>query len=712
MAATAAGAVGFMAFLKEYSPLIYGTSSLFTLGTGINNLTRSNEGQVSRIKLNEMFDNNFPLLNDLDYLSSREKDFFLFPFNNIQILIERKDNGGYNFFYKNYDKNELKMLDSDNENLIPLNGNELMNNESVLIFIKIADSICRTPFIDQEEKDKLLPLINEYIDLIKENPLSKDKNVIRKFFTGRWNRFFEVVNPLSYDELLKAYNEKMKFSDGTFSTTRHYDELLRFFKAKDKLKQLQDHLFVAFNKILKEKDDFSKVVQEQTRIFKYKNNPVIKDIMDNINNNSLLRDMLYKFYKTNGRDFHKAIREYIKFQLKRGVLLLNFKEQQKLQEQQMKNKSFIKPDISDKELEQQVDRIFNIQETKIYFDELFLVDEENGLLLYNNMDDFNPYIFDIKNLSSDINSDYGYKNLKSFFKKMLNNYNNPTLFSQLPPKTQKIKTFLYQLDKNFDIDQNKEFIGLYMMHCLKSMASQPEKDSKDKTIITVSKINGEDDKGDYTNYMFDLFDPTTKIMKIGMVIKRGDDIFYKEDPGMETVEKITKAELLKKLPLESELDSATSNYIGNLSQMKELIVEIKSLCKDEKDKIYLKNDSLDKKNTSQSIDDKMTMKNLKEPVYNKIQQPTNLDYNNFLNKLFVDSQKNKNNIINKNQYNNGLNNFKNFINNNNKDNLNNQKKANEQSYSSIYDDLNLREQELLNEQSLLSTMIEESGIKI
>ena len=586
-AGTAVAAAAGGGVLSNVMPFIYGTSSLFSLGTGINNLTRSNEGQVSRIKLNEMFDNSFPLLNDLDYLSSREKDFFLFPFNNIQILIERKDNGGYNFFYKNYDKNELKMLDSDNENLIPLNGNELMNNESVLIFIKIADSICRTPFIDQEEKDKLLPLINEYIDLIKENPLSKDKNVIRKFFTGRWNRFFEVMNPLSYDELLKAYNEKMKFSDGTLSTTRHYDELLRFFKAKDKLKELQDHLFVAFNKILKEKDDFSKVVQEQTRIFKYKNNPVIKDIMDNINNNSLLRDMLYKFYKNNGRDFHKAIREYIKFQLKRGVLLLNFKEQQKLQEQQMKNKSFIKSDISDKELEQQVDRIFNIQETKIYFDELFLVDEENGLLLYNNMDDFNPYIFDIKNLSSDINSDYGYKNLKSFFKKMLNNYNNPTLFEQLPHKTQKIKTFLYQIDKNFDIQKNREFIGLYMMHCLKSMAYQPKKDidSKDKTIITVSKINGKDDKGDYTNYMFDLFDPTTKIMKIGMVIKRGDDIFYKEDPGMETVEKITKAELLKKLPLESELDSTTSKYTGDLSQIKELIVEIKSLCKDEKDKI-------------------------------------------------------------------------------------------------------------------------------
>ena len=63
----------------------------------------------------------------------------------------------------------------------------------------------------------------------------------------------------------------------------------------------------------------------------------------------------------------------------------------------------------------------------------------------------------------------------------------------------------------------------------------------------------------------------------------------------------------------------------------------------------------------------------------------------------------KNNIINKN--NNGLNNSENFINYNN-----NQKKVN--TCSSIYDDLNLREQELLNEQSLLSTMIEESGIKI
>ena len=251
-----------------------------------------------------------------------------------------------------------------------------------------------------------------------------------------------------------------------------------------------------------------------------------------------------------------------------------------------------------------------------------------------------------------------------------------------------------------------------MMHCLKSMAYQPKKDidSKDKTIITVSKINGKDDKGDYTNYMFDLFDPTTKIMKIGMVIKRGDDIFYKEDPGMETVEKITKAELLKKLPLESELDSTTSKYTGDLSQIKELIVEIKSLCKDEKDKIYLKNDSLDKKNTSQSIDNKvkkstteMTMKNLKEPVYNKIQQPTNLDDNSSLNKLLLENKIMKNNIINKN--NNGLNNSENFINYNN-----NQKKVN--TCSSIYDDLNLREQELLNEQSLLSTMIEESGIKI
>ena len=143
-AGTAVAAAAGGGVLSNVMPFIYGTSSLFSLGTGINNLTRSNEGQVSRIKLNEMFDNSFPLLNDLDYLSSREKDFFLFPFNNIQILIERKDNGGYNFFYKNYDKNELKMLDSDNENLIPLNGNELIINK---ISITIATIFFTLTFI-------------------------------------------------------------------------------------------------------------------------------------------------------------------------------------------------------------------------------------------------------------------------------------------------------------------------------------------------------------------------------------------------------------------------------------------------------------------------------------------------------------------------------------------------------------------------------------
>ena len=702
--------------VSTFLPYVYGASSLFSLGTGISNLANSKGPTISsvpRAKLNSMFDK-LPL-KDLDYLSSREKDFFPFPFNNINILIEKKNNGSYNFFYKNYEKNELMLLDGNHENLITLDDYGLIDNDKVAIFIKIIDSICRTPFIDEEEKDMLIKLTNEYIDILKENPLSKDSNFIKKIFTGRWNRFFEIRNALSYDELLEAYNEKREIKDGTWVTTRHYDELSRFFNAKNKLKEIQDRLFVAFNNIVKEKDDFSKVVQEQTRIYKYKNNPFIKDIIDNINNNSLLRDMVYKLYKTNGRDFHKAIREYIKLQLKQGVLMINFKEQQKLQEVQRKNTSFIKSDVSDKELEQQVDRIFNIKETKNYFDEIFLVDEENGLLLFNNMDDFNPYIFDIKNINSDINSDYGYKNLKSFFKKMLYNYNNPTLFEKLPPKTQKIKTFLYQIDKNFDIDQNREFIGLYMMHCLKSMTSQPKQDKESigKTIITVSKINGKDDKGEYINYMFDMFDPKTKIMKIGMVIKRGDDIFYKEDPGMETVAKITKTQLLQKLPSESGLDGTKSNYIGDLSQMKELIVGIKSLCKDEKDKIYLKNESLDRDENSQMIDKEQrttetkTMENLKELDRNKMQKPTNLVYyNNFLKNLFANSKTNKNNVINKNKYNNTLNNFKNF---NIKNNLNNQKKT---KIHPIYDDLYLKEQELLNAQSQLSTMIKNSGIEL
>ena len=180
-----------------------------------------------------------------------------------------------------------------------------------------------------------------------------------------------------------------------------------------------------------------------------------------------------------------------------------------------------------------------------------------------------------------------------------------------------------------------EYLPNMLFHWISSLTNQPIlKTDLDKKVVTVTFMDGDDngkvfDEIDgFCNVSFDVYDPKTRQIKMGTIVRKGEKIYYKEDPGLEEFTVISAGDLLKRLNVESlQGKDIESEYVGDCWQMRKMLYFVQKLR--DKERQAKVNDGENMKQTLSYVSDDTADEERKEYSQTRVKTEDNVEKNDF-----------------------------------------------------------------------------------
>ena len=502
--------------------------------------------------------------------------------------------------------NQFNIFDLTNQLFKTLYFEETSNNSALLtIAIRAMIAVSQSVFLSSEQKDKLHNAIKNYSSLVWEN--NGDINWVTALFRMFGKDYtYEELEHLRKDnqagEHKKTHNGIMD-NIRYFFGSRHRDKD-RYFSIAEAFDVLRQELEISLKEIkLKLQQIKDKCIQElrDVNVFKEKRK---SDFLTKVTKSKALLQRLYLAYKNNGENFdralfHVACELYRRNELVKSRLYLSNSENNAIRQIERQNIQH----FSDEEVMEQVERYFNFDENSARF--LKTDSLEIRLDKYSKtieiQDKFNGvYYLDFNKLSNDVQCGNNSKNCAIMYYKMLlttlQKLSDNALYILYSPKNAKIMQYIEEtiakMENKSLKDDECEYLPNMLFHWISSLTNQPllQKDVN-KKIITVTFMNKDhkgkasDNTGDkdedidnFQNIAFDIFDPKTEQMKMGTIIKKGEKIYYKEDPGIAEFKVISAEELLMKLDAKSlQNEDIEKHYIGDCWPMRKMLYCIQKM---------------------------------------------------------------------------------------------------------------------------------------
>lgn len=545
-------------------------AGVFGQETVKNNVIAGNENVTST--MNKIFlkdGKNAFLRKEDDYLHISTGDLFHI----------KEINGRKIIYYKDVKSNAYGTLPLDEPSLLPL-ASSLLQAPTCVTLVSLINGFCNSAYIDSDKKRKLKAILEKYI--------ADTQYSIKAGFGRKVANPFRLFEGGASLEELEDYVEQCK-KDPNYNGnwwSWNYEEKVKYKMLKDDINEISETLFEAFKDAKKKQEDFSlEVIKELQQNTKY--NKLARDILLQANNSVLFQESLYSYYKNNGCNLGMALEDFVRNQIKNHFL---FYSQQCAPKGTTPNIVFDSDNISnlnDDYIEGQVERFFKLGDLKKTQDSTLMIDEKNGFVLFNDEGKGNC-IFDLNNLEKDLENPCYFATISRMFEKLFAMNDKLNLSSKTVDESDRMKVFLSELyDKvhsfNKENDLEKETISIALLHYVKILSElevSSRLDIKQRPTIRVSsldvkKANGEE----YTNYMFDITDPIKNTNKTGTILRKGDRIFFKQEPGSIRMEEITLECLLQVLPPIDDLckENAEAVYVGDVWPMRKMIDDLQSI---------------------------------------------------------------------------------------------------------------------------------------
>ena len=137
-----------------------------------------------------------------------------------------------------------------------------------------------------------------------------------------------------------------------------------------------------------------------------------------------------------------------------------------------------------------------------------------------------------------------------------------------------------------------------------------------------------DEVDGFRDVSFDVYDPKTRQIKMGTIVRKGEKIYYKEDPGLEEFTVISAEDLLKKLNVESlQGKDIESEYVGDCWQMRKMLYFVQKLR--DKERQAKVNDGENMKQTLSYVSDNTADEERKEYLQTRVKTEDNVEKNDF-----------------------------------------------------------------------------------
>ncbi len=497
----------------------------------------------------------------------------------------KEENGNRIIYYRDLNSNSYGSFNLNDKTLLPLTSSILQSPAGVR-FISLINDFMNSAYIDSDKKKMIKELLDKYMADMQLGISSNAGRKILNFF-----RIFE--KPATIEELEEFYDKSQKdknYNGNLFSF--NYEEKVKYKTLKDDLNKLSDVLFDAFNDAKKAQDDFSLTITKAIK--NYKGNTLSKNMLLQASNSVLFQEALYSFYKENGCNLKVALEEFVRNQVKNGLL---FYDQQLIQKGNIPNIVGDSNNISllnDEYIDEQVDRYFKLENVKKTQDTSLMVDEKNGFVVFNDEGRCNC-IFDLNNLDKDLENPCYFAAISRMFERMCNINDQLNLNSKTVDQSDRMRGFLSELyEKISSLKEedglDKEAISIALLHYVKTLTALdvPSRlDIKQRPAISLSslvvkKTNGEE----YTNYMFDITDPISNTYKTCTILRNGDRIFFKQEPGNIGIQEIDFEKLLQILPSIDDLckEGVEAPYVGDVWAMRKMIHDLQSI-RDKQDEL-------------------------------------------------------------------------------------------------------------------------------
>ncbi|MBQ7551933.1 MAG: hypothetical protein IJT15_00595 [Rickettsiales bacterium] len=520
---------------------------------------------------------------------------------------------------------------------------ETSNNSKMISILMLAMvSLEHSVFLSDQRKDSLHNAIQRYMDVIwKDNG---SINFLTGIFRAVGNTVAHKWSDYTYEELEQVYEDykagKIEKNNTDGFKDRFFDYVKYFFGSRNKEKnryidiaeafdELRQELVLSVNEIKSNLQHIKNKCVEKLQTMNPFKEPRKSELFTRITKSKVLLQRLYMEYKNNGQNIDNALLKvanelYRRNELVQDKSLLSNEQNNGIRKIEKRHMQYA---TSDEEVNEQVRRYFNFdpnvtRSIKLGGCEIILDKYSKIIEIQNSFN--NVYYLDFNQLRNDIdnscvdNKNGGvlyYRILLETLQKITND--SKYMFNSKTAKImQYIESTVSKIENKALKDDEYEYLPNMLFHWISSLTNRPiTQQNVDKKIVTVtfmdsddkdktSKHTDENDENidDFQNVAFDIFDPKTEKMKMGTIIRKGEKIYYKEDPGMSDFKVVSAEELMTKLDIQAlQGKDIEKEYTGDCWNMRKMLDFVQKL----RDKEQQKQENVNKsiKKTASYISD-------------------------------------------------------------------------------------------------------------
>lgn len=465
----------------------------------------------------------------------------------------------------------------------------------ILFFLSAICGVANSAFVPNDKRDLLLATMKEYVIALSRQ--TGDVNFFSKMIRG-------VTPDYTYEQLDKIYNDykEGKEHKGFGFSFKKDDIKNRYIDVSSSLDKLVDLLNDCFLEAKNNINLIKSVLNEKLKDADILREDKKSELLIRIMKSKKLLQRFYVHYLENGQNFDVALIKLSAELFRDNSLKI---DKSVLRRETAKNLEEIEgryvKNTSVEESEEQARRYLNFNANTARCisegNNDILIDRYSKIIEINDLY-HGTYYLDFNRLEDDIKHEGGLLYYKTLLREILKNRNDYKYMSN--KKNAKIMQYIVEVlekirdKKNLSDDEN-EYMPNMLFHWISSLMNRPvlERD-KNKKIVTVTFMDIEnkskmfDDArteniNNFKSISFDIFDPIAEKMKMGTILRKGEKIYYREDPGMDMFETITATELLEKLNIQSlKGKDIDGEYIGDTWNFRKLISLIETLQEKEK----------------------------------------------------------------------------------------------------------------------------------
>ena len=467
------------------------------------------------------------------------------------------------------------------------------NNKLLSTVISVFTDISRSAFLSNKQKDKLRATIDRYNKACWVNHDSAN------WVTGLFRMVSRDYTRQEFEDIYKDYKAGKNKKTGNYASyffgSRHRDKN-RYIDIAEAFDEMRKELEISLNEIKVNLNHIKGKCIEKLKTMNVFEEKRKSEFLTRVTKSKVLLQRLYLEYKNNGENFDNAIFKvacelYHQNSLNRDTSLLTNEQIQGIRSAEKRNIRH----TSDHEVEEQVRRYFNFSPDIVKFAKTKT--REISIDKYSKIIEINEhgngiYYLDFNQLKNDISDNGGclYYNLLLETLKQLAEENKYALHAKYAKVMQYIEDTVTKMKNKSFKDDEYEYLPNMLFHWISSLTNGPilEQDLG-KKIVTVTFMDADNkdrphddtDKDNeeiynFQNISFDIFDPKTKRMKMGTIIRKGEKIYYKEDPGLEDFKVISAEELLTRLDVRTDKD-IEEQYTGDCWRMRKMLYFIQQL---------------------------------------------------------------------------------------------------------------------------------------